>query len=639
MDNQQTDMNGKVIASQFRISKLLGQGGMGSVYLAEQIEMGRQVVVKVMNPAQMGSADLEERFRREAKAVAQLNHPNVVQVYVFGRTDDGQLYLAMEFVAGHTLTQLLAERAPLPEARALRIMDQMCSALVEAHALGLIHRDLKPDNVMLTERHGTADYVKILDFGIAKMLDSPDAKLTRTGAIFGTPQYMAPEQASSRPVDQRTDIYALGLILYEMIAGQMPFTAPTAIEYLMKHVTEPVLPPTRKVSGLVLLPRTEAIVMKCLAKAPEDRFQSVSELQREVRMCLRDRPDAARSFPTPDEPRQPIAVARTAVLDGAAAPASGDRETAPAKKSKTGLVIAALASLAAIAVVAVAAVVVVTHGKGNTTSATHTSTRTESATRATTQPATDVTTGATTQPATDVTTAAATATGRRVRTHSAVQVATSAKTSAETQVRTQVAGGETPGGREGATIEGIPIPAETELMSSMPQALTLRSALDPAAIVAFYRRMGRTWGAFKEISNGLHFEDPKSPVTYLTVSRMAGGTMVSFVRNAMIAPPKADKARRVLGILMPPEAQATLQTPTDAVFQMPGSTDKVIPFFRKQVAGKSGVTATETEVNGSAYFVASVEGRALPFRTLAVMKTPDSLRPGTGDWVQISISK
>lgn len=576
VETQQPDMNGKVIASQFRISKLLGQGGMGSVYLAEQIEMGRQVVVKLMNPAQMGSADLEERFRREAKAVAQLNHPNVVQVYVFGRTDDGQLYLAMEFVPGHTLTQLLAERAPLPEARALRILDQMCSALIEAHALGLVHRDLKPDNVMLTDRHGTPDYVKILDFGIAKMLDSPDAKLTRTGAIFGTPQYMAPEQATSRPVDQRTDIYALGLILYEMISGQMPFTAPTAIEYLMKHVNEPVLPPTRKVSGLVLLPRTEAIVMKCLAKAPDQRFQSVSELQREVRMCLRDRPDAAKPFPTPDEARQAVPVQPTAVIDGprVVAPVPVHVADSPAKSSRTGLVIAAVVSIAALAAVAVAAVVVVTHKKGGKT------------------------------------------TGSNV-----------------------VATEEAAGAHEPNTIEGIPTPPGTELMSSMPQALSLRTTLEPVAVVTFYRRMGRVWGKFKEIPNGLQFEDPKSPVTYLTVSRMAGGTVITFIRNAMVEPPKRDEARRVLGVLMPPEAQATVETPTQAVFQMPGKVEQAIPFFRQQLAGKSGVTTTETEVNGAPYFVVSAEGHKLPFSTLAVMKTPDALRPASGDWVQISISK
>jgi tRNA A-37 threonylcarbamoyl transferase component Bud32 len=301
-------MTGQVIASQFRIERLLGEGGMGAVYLAKQLEMNRHVVVKVAHPACVGQPMFEERFKREAQVVAQLNHPNIVQVHAFGRTEKGQLFLAMEFVPGQTLTRLLAAEGRLTEARALRIMDQVCDALVEAHSLGLVHRDLKPENIMLTGRHGTSDYVKVLDFGIAKIMGDTGQRLTKTGAIFGTPQYMSPEQARGVAVDHRTDIYSLGIILYELLAGILPFSAATTVEYLLCQINELPQSPTRKIADLDILPRTEAVVMRCLAKAPEDRFQSVAELQRELRLCLRDRP-AAGPLPTP-EPQTP-AVAPT----------------------------------------------------------------------------------------------------------------------------------------------------------------------------------------------------------------------------------------------------------------------------------------------------------------------------------------
>ncbi len=291
---------GSLVASQFRVERLLGQGGMGAVYLAEQVDMGRSVVLKVMHPG-LSDAGLEDRFKREAKMIAQLNHPNIVQVHVFGKTSTDQWYFAMEYIDGGTLFQLMVDEGAMAEARALRIVDQVCSALAEAHAIGVIHRDLKPDNIMLTSRHGNADYVKVLDFGIAKMIDSKESRLTRTGSVFGTPQYMAPEQARGAPTDQRTDVYALGLILYEMVTGRSPFTVEYTMEYLTKHLTEPVIPPRERFDGLVMLPRTEAAILKCLAKSPEDRFQSVHELQRELRQCLRDRPDAIRHSPTPRE--------------------------------------------------------------------------------------------------------------------------------------------------------------------------------------------------------------------------------------------------------------------------------------------------------------------------------------------------
>ncbi len=278
---------GQVIAGQFHIEKLLGAGGMGAVYLAEQTDMGRKVVIKVMHPElTAGSPQAVERFKREARAVAALNHPHIVQVYVFGQADDGRMYLAMEFIEGADLGHAIAEH-PLDQARALRILDQTASALIEAHSRGVVHRDLKPENIMLTHRHGNEDWVKVLDFGIAKVgTQEGAAALTQAGAIFGTPKYMAPEQVQGGEVDARTDLYALGVILHEMLTGDHPFRANSAIDYLVKHVNEAIVPPSQRSPGLGIVPRVEGVLMRLLAKDPADRFQSAAELQREVRASL-----------------------------------------------------------------------------------------------------------------------------------------------------------------------------------------------------------------------------------------------------------------------------------------------------------------------------------------------------------------
>jgi tRNA A-37 threonylcarbamoyl transferase component Bud32 len=319
MDGREGDLTGRVVAGQFRVERKLGQGGMGAVYLADQFEMGRKVVLKVMHPSLLGSAAgpaIEERFKREARMVAQLNHPNVVQVHLFGRTDDQQLFLAMEYVEGRTLRDLLTETGVLPEARALRILDQICGALIDAHGLGLVHRDLKPDNVMLSARHGNVDYVKVLDFGIAKLRAAPDVKLTQTGAILGTPQYMAPEQALSKPVDQRTDLYALGIMLYEMLTGCLPFSGDSLFEILQKQVSVPIERPGARYPMLAISPDADAIVARAADKTPENRFQSAAELQRELRRVLDQRPAPKAVEDLPAGGAAPIG--RTAILAGPA---------------------------------------------------------------------------------------------------------------------------------------------------------------------------------------------------------------------------------------------------------------------------------------------------------------------------------
>jgi serine/threonine protein kinase len=283
-----SDLTGMVLAGgQFRLGQLLGEGGMGSVYLAEQLGVGRHAVVKLMKAGVSDArrAELEERFQREARLVAHLNHPHLVHLYTFGRATSGQLYLAMEYVPGRTLRQVMQEDGQLTEVRTLRIIEQMCGALHEAHRIGIIHRDLKPDNVMLSPRHNNPDYVKVLDFGIAKLMVDTELRLTATGVVFGTPQYMAPEQVHGRGMDQRTDIYAVGAIAYELLTGQPVFDANSAVAVMMKHATAPVVPPSERRPGLH--PRTEAVIQRCLEKSMAQRFADMLALEAEVQSTLR----------------------------------------------------------------------------------------------------------------------------------------------------------------------------------------------------------------------------------------------------------------------------------------------------------------------------------------------------------------
>ncbi|MFO0746458.1 MAG: serine/threonine-protein kinase [Myxococcota bacterium] len=273
---------GATLASQFRIVRRLGQGGMGAVYAAVQVDMDRPVVVKVMHAEVAGNEKAVERFKREAKAVAALNHPNIVSVYAFGQTDDGELFLAMELIDGPDVAHVIMDGGALGERRALGITEQALAALVEAHSHGIVHRDLKPENLMLSRRHGQDDWVKVLDFGIAKVMDQdPDRPaLTREGAVFGTPRYMAPEQVRGERVDARTDLYALGLVLYEMITGRHPFGQRAPLDYMIAHVSEPTPPPDGVTAA------TAALLERALAKEPDERFASAREMKDAVARAL-----------------------------------------------------------------------------------------------------------------------------------------------------------------------------------------------------------------------------------------------------------------------------------------------------------------------------------------------------------------
>ncbi|MEZ4405132.1 MAG: serine/threonine-protein kinase [Polyangiales bacterium] len=272
---------GRVINDRFRILGVIARGGMGKVYRAEQSPLGRVVALKVLQPNYKGENDPEfdKRFFLEASIVSKLRHPHTVTLYDYGQTDDGVYFMAMEYLEGRTLHRLLRDEGPLDPARALRVLLQTCRALREAHGHGVIHRDLKPANVFLIQHDEDPDFVKVLDFGLLKRTDEdPEEALTQTGLFMGSPKYMAPEQIRGERVSAATDVYSLGVILYEMLTGRVPFDRPSSVNLLMAHVTDPV-PPLHETNPAVSVPpAVEALVYRCLAKTPEERFASMDEL-------------------------------------------------------------------------------------------------------------------------------------------------------------------------------------------------------------------------------------------------------------------------------------------------------------------------------------------------------------------------
>jgi len=250
---------------------------MGRVYRANQLVLEKPVVLKLLHPTLQKDARTVARFQREAKAASRLNHPNAIDVLDFGQTDDGALFIAMEFVDGRDLHQILTEDWPLAEPRVIRIVTQVLSALADAHSAGVIHRDLKPENVMvMARRGGESDVVKVLDFGIAKIIDGSSEEgpsLTRTGFVCGTPEYMSPEQARGAPLDARSDLYSVGILLYQMVTRQLPFTSDTALGYATKHLSEDPKPPNSLRPGCCSR-ELEALILWALRKEPADRPQT-----------------------------------------------------------------------------------------------------------------------------------------------------------------------------------------------------------------------------------------------------------------------------------------------------------------------------------------------------------------------------
>ncbi len=282
---------GTLLAGRYRIKTLCGEGGMGRVYEAEHVEIGRRVAVKVLHPAYSRTPEVVERFRREARAASKAGHPNIVDVTDSGTTSDGSFFFVMEYVEGVELGLVIFKEGPLSAGRALHIAAQMCDALQAAHDAGIIHRDLKPENVLLISKEGAPDFVKVLDFGIAKSAEMEETnkagrRLTRPGVAMGTPEYMAPEQAAGKPADPRSDIYAVGSILYEMLTGNPPYDGDNVMEVLHKKANES--PPPLRSLRPDLSPEVEQLVERAMARSPAMRPQSMVELAGLMR-SLRER--------------------------------------------------------------------------------------------------------------------------------------------------------------------------------------------------------------------------------------------------------------------------------------------------------------------------------------------------------------
>ena len=265
----------------FHILQKIGSGGMGAVYKASQPEMNRMVAVKILHPKLVSRKDLVSRFRREARAMSQLTHPNTVKVFMFGELEDGALYIIMEFLEGRNLNQTVRAEGPFTVERALPVLISVCGALDEAHNAGIIHRDLKPENLFLCQSDTLRDYPKVLDFGLAKVgerqLRPGSVMLTQEGMVFGTPEFMSPEQAQGATLTPAGDVYSLACILYELLTGKLPFDAKSAMDYIQLHVTGKPIPLNSRVPGRTFPPLLEEVMDRALAKKPEDRFHSAAD--------------------------------------------------------------------------------------------------------------------------------------------------------------------------------------------------------------------------------------------------------------------------------------------------------------------------------------------------------------------------
>ena len=278
---------GRLIADRYRVLAPLGRGGMGAVYRVEHVMLKKELALKFLHP-ELGRLDeVARRFEREAEAAARLDHPNIVAVTDFGRTPDGMLFLVMELLQGQSLTTVIRPDGagrPLPVDRALHIERQILRALEHAHASGIVHRDLKPDNVMIITRDGERDIVKLLDFGIAKMT-APDERgggttgeaLTQAGVVFGTPEYLSPEQAMGEEADRRADLYSAGIVLYEMLTGKRPFEAPSKVTVVSMHLTQKAMPVTQAAPAAGVPKWLERVVERAMAKKRDERYATAQE--------------------------------------------------------------------------------------------------------------------------------------------------------------------------------------------------------------------------------------------------------------------------------------------------------------------------------------------------------------------------
>ena len=290
---------GQTLADKYLIEELIKSGGMGSVYLGKHVLMDKRVAIKVLRPSLAMDGDVVARFSREAKAASRISHPHAVSVTDFGESENGIVFLVMEYLDGRTLKEIIKSEGPMALDRVVEIVRQVAGALDAAHQQGVVHRDLKSDNILLSQTNGS-DWAKVLDFGIAKIQQAEgahDVDITAANLVIGTPQYMSPEQCSqSGPIDARSDIYSFGIIVYEMLAGRVPFTGESPTVIMMKQVQDP--PPSILEARPELTPGVAQVIFKALAKLPADRFQSAGELSVALTAKASESPQLAAAPPT-----------------------------------------------------------------------------------------------------------------------------------------------------------------------------------------------------------------------------------------------------------------------------------------------------------------------------------------------------
>lgn len=278
-----SELIGTIIDGRYRIEALIAEGGMAVLYRAHQLGMDRTVAIKVMFPIIGPSSQSTERFAQECKLAAKLNHPNIVSVFDVGIVGPKQPYLVMEYIDGVSLRRQLTDKGPPPIDTAISIISQVLKGLEEAHAAGIIHRDLKPDNIILKQQSKRPDWVKIVDFGIANLSDN-SKRFTKTGSFIGTPVYMAPEQFKGKPLDTRVDLYSLGIVLFEVLTGDVPFNAETPDLIMMQHLVDEPIDASKLRADV---PQSlDAVVKKALAKERDERFQNAVEFRQALEACL-----------------------------------------------------------------------------------------------------------------------------------------------------------------------------------------------------------------------------------------------------------------------------------------------------------------------------------------------------------------
>lgn len=321
-DARSDPLIGTVLEGRYRLVRLLGRGGMGSVYVAEEIRLGRRYALKVLKPELAEDRIQVERFLREAKTIARLQHPNIVDIHSFGEDPSGVVFFTMELLTGEDLDSRIAARSQRPYTLrdACRWARQIACAVAVVHRNGLIHRDLKTQNVFLARTQDDQEIIKLLDFGIARPEEG--SELTRTDTVLGTPSYMSPEQVCNEPIDRRSDIYSFGVLLFKLLVGRVPFTG-EAIQVAMQHVSSPVPPPSTIGGVLAIPPELDALVLKAMSKRPSDRPASMDEIER----ALTDLLDSSHALGVPARVSSPAsATTPVEVTPGPASPSPASDE-------------------------------------------------------------------------------------------------------------------------------------------------------------------------------------------------------------------------------------------------------------------------------------------------------------------------